>query len=166
MLRIGGLHTETPPAPVLDRRNALVHVLGHLHRDALAEVVEELVQDPPTYEELRLLLDVTQQDKPDEQVLATLKETRLWQLLQKLARNDEKILLYLSVLLMIISLISDRNPPEEKPAPTPPAPQVTVVVPTDEIVDEIERRLRERQTAEREESAPTDSVTSPGQGKS
>jgi hypothetical protein len=116
-------------------------------RAAIAQVVEELVQAPLTDHELDLLIEVSHEDQP-EQIEARLKDTRLWRLLQSLRQNDVRILTYVMALLMIVQLISDRNPPKQEPASPPPTPHVTVVVevPTDEIVDEIERRLQEQDT--------------------
>jgi len=114
-------------------------------RAAIAQVVEELLQAPLTNDELNLLIEVSHEDQP-EQIEARLRDTRLWRLLQDLRQNDVRILTYVMALLMIVQLISDRNPPKQEPALPPPTPQVTVIVevPTDEIVDEIERRLYER----------------------
>jgi hypothetical protein len=55
------------------------------------------------------------------------------------------------VLIAIIALFYQlRNSQQQTPAPMP-TPQVTVIMPTDEILDEI-RRLQEEQAPEREES--------------
>jgi hypothetical protein len=116
-------------------------------RAAIAQVVEELMQAPLSDHELTMLIEVSRVDQP-EQIEARLKDTRLWRLLQALRQNDVRILTYVMALLMIVQLISDRNPPKQQPASPPPAPQVTVIVevPTDEIVDEIERRFQEQDT--------------------
>ncbi|WP_249997654.1 hypothetical protein [Actinoplanes sp. M2I2] len=110
-------------------------------------MVEELTQAPLTEHELALLIEVSQEGQP-EQIEARLKDTRLWHLLQVLRQNDVRILTYVMALLMIVQLISDRNPPKQEPSSPQPTPQVTVIVevPTDEIVDELERRLREQDT--------------------
>jgi hypothetical protein len=101
--------------------------------------------DGPTDDELRLLTEVAleaeEQSLPPEQIEARLRDTRLWQLLVVLAKNDVRILAYVMALLMIIQVVNDLR---SKPEPLP-APQVTVnvTVPTDEIVTEIEKRLEQ-----------------------
>lgn len=91
---------------------------------AIAQVVDELVQAPLTDHELTLLIKVSQNDQP-EQIEARLRDTRLWRLIQALRQNDVRILTYVMTLLMIVQIISDRNPPKQEPASPPPAPRVT-----------------------------------------
>jgi hypothetical protein len=93
------------------------HYAGHVQgsriitppRAAIAQVVEELVQAPLTDHELNLLIEVSHEDQP-QQIEARLKDTRLWRLLQDLRQNDVRILTYIMALLMIVQVISDRNP--------------------------------------------------------
>ena len=135
-------------------------------RAAIAQVVEELMQAPLTHHELTLLIEVSRVDQL-EQLEARLMDTRLWRLLQALRQNDVRILTYVMALLMIVQLISDRTPPKQEPASPPPPPQVTVTVevPTDEIVDEIERRLQEQDTEHGEDTpappAPDENSSAP-----
>jgi hypothetical protein len=96
-----------------------------LSRPALAEVVHELVQSPPTEDELRLLAQV--QELEPEQIENRLRDTRLWQLLAVLGRNDVRVLAYLTLLLMIFQTYLMMHPPQAGP----PAPQVTVNVTVD-----------------------------------
>jgi hypothetical protein len=121
-------------------------------RSVLADVVEELAKAPPTIEELDLLREVAREadehDLAPEQIEERLKDTRLWRLLRVLARNDVRVIAYVTILLMIYQTYLMIRPPDAKPAPPPPAPQVTVVVSVpdevvDKIVDQIERRLEE-----------------------
>jgi hypothetical protein len=127
-------------------------------RAAIAEVVEALAQTPLTDQEVALLVELTDEDLP-ERIEDRLKDTRLWHLLQVLRQNDVRVLTYVMALLMIVQLISDRNPPKQTPVSPPVVPNVTVVVqmPTDEIVNEIEQRLRDQSA----ESGPKASVSLP-----
>lgn len=63
-----------------------------LSRSAVTEVVQGLAEKPPTTEELQLLAeiasDVEEHDLDAEEVRARLGDTRLWQLLQVLARQE------------------------------------------------------------------------------
>jgi hypothetical protein len=79
------------------------------------------MQAPLTDRELAMLIEieVSRVDQP-EQIEARLKDTRLWRLLQALRQNDVRILTYVMALLMIVQLISDRNPPKQEPASPPP----------------------------------------------
>jgi len=118
----------------------------------LAQVIEELIESPPTADELRLLTEVAQdaqeQNLEPEQIAARLQDTRLWHLIGVLAQNDVRILNYIMVLLMIYEIFF-KPQPTPPPPPPPPAPQVTVqvAVPTDEIVKEIEKRLEQEHCA-------------------
>jgi hypothetical protein len=106
---------------------------------AITQVVEALIEAPPTVEELHLLTEIADTaDEGEAQLL--LQGTRLGDLLRVLAENDIRILTYVMALLMIIQLISDRHPPDTSP---PPAPKVTVnvTVPADEIAKQIEEEL-------------------------
>ena len=83
-------------------------------------MVAELVQAPLTNDELTLLIEASREDQP-EQIETRLRDTRLWRLLQELRQNDVRILIYVMTLLMIVQLVSDRNPPKPEPAPALPA---------------------------------------------
>jgi hypothetical protein len=138
-------------AALQNRRRGSTQVLSPASivslRPALVQVVKELVQEPPTDDELQLLTEVASraEELEPEQIEVKLSGTRLWELLKVLARNDVRILNYIMVLLMIYDIFF-------RPQPTPPAPpppQVTVnvtnvppEVPTDEIVDEIVEQLK------------------------
>ncbi len=140
----------------------MYHHLGQVQRSrifvppraAITEVVEALVQTPLTDQEVALLVELTDEDLP-ERIEDRLRDTRLWHLLQVLRQNDVRILTYVMALLMIVQLVSDRNPPKQTPVSPTVVPNVTVVIqmPTDEIVNEIEQRLRD-QSAEGGPEAP------------
>src|SRR5215213_7792310 len=68
-------------------------------RSAIAEITRALIEAPPTDDELRLLIEVTEDAKANdlapEQVEARLAGTRLLQLLVLLKQNDVRVLTYL-----------------------------------------------------------------------
>lgn len=70
---------------------------------------------------------------------ARLQDTRLWQLLQLLSKNDERIIAYLGLLVAIATLVVALRPPQPQP------PKITVIVTTDvdKIADEVARKLEE-----------------------
>lgn len=114
-----------------------------LSRSAVTEVVQGLAEKPPTTEELQLLAeiasDVEEHDLDAEEVRARLGDTRLWQLLQVLAKNDQRVVQYLMLLVAIATLVVALRPSQPEP------PKVTVIVRTDvdKIADEVAKKLRE-----------------------
>jgi hypothetical protein len=138
-------------------------------------VVDELKTTPPTIEELTLLTEIAseaqQQNLRPEQIEARLGDTRLWQLLATLAKNDVRILNYLMVLLMIYEIFfkAQPAPAPAPPAPTPsitvnvPTPSITVTVPpipTDEIVQQIREEIEREYGPPPGEPSPTSESTS------
>ena len=120
----------------------------------LAQVVEELIESPPTDEELQVLTDMGTATETLVEVEAQLEGTRILELLRTLAaKTNISIADCIVILLMIYQTYLMLRP--QQPAPPPP-PQVNVTVnvppvPTDEIVKGIEKRL------EQEHCAPTPS---------
>ncbi len=114
---------------------------------AVAQVVKELVQAPPTADEVQLLTDVArdveEQNLEPEQIKARLQDTRLWQMLVVLAKNDQ-LSNYLLLLAAIVTIWLQLNPPQ------PPPPQVTVnltvepaPVDTNEIAEKVSKKLED-----------------------
>ena len=131
---------------VVQQNNRRMMMNLMLSRAALAEVVQELVQAPPTEDELRLLTQVAEEAQEQElelgQIENRLRDTRLWQLLAVLARNDVRVLAYLTLLIMIFQTYLMVRPP---PQATPHAPQITVnvTVDADEIAEKVAKRLED-----------------------
>jgi hypothetical protein len=117
-------------------------------RAVLAQVVDELVENPVTDDELRVLAEVAreaqEQNLEPEQIEARIRDTRFWQLLRLLANNDVRILTYLMALLMIIQVVNDLA---SRPQPVP-APQVTVnngvTVDADELAEKVAKQLKDQ----------------------
>lgn len=112
---------------------------------ALAQVVEELVQNPPTDDELRVLTDIgTATDTlVIEKVEALLEGTRILEFLRILvAKTNITVSDCIVILLMIYQTYVMLHPPQ--PAP-PPTPQVTVnvMVDTNEIAEKVAKRLED-----------------------
>jgi len=111
---------------------------------ALAHVVEELVQNPLTDDELRVLSDMgTATDTlVVEKVEAQLEGTRILALLRMLvAKTNITVSDCVVILLMIYQTYVMLHPPQPEP---PPAPQVTVnvTVDSDEIAQKVAKRLQ------------------------
>jgi hypothetical protein len=112
---------------------------------ALAQVVEELVQNPPTDDELRVLTDIgTATDTLIiEKIEAQLEGTRILELLRILvAKTNITVSDCVVILLMIYQTYVMLHPPQPEP---PPAPQVTVnvTVDSDEIAEKVAKRLQD-----------------------
>ena len=112
----------------------------------MAAVVDQLKAAPPTADEFALLAEVTQEpDISPGQIAARLRGTRLWHFLQLLARQDQRIVAYLSLLLTIYAIFVQAEPARA------PAPQININInidvklPTDEIVKQIEQHLDEEE---------------------
>jgi hypothetical protein len=109
-------------------------------------VVHELAVAQPTAAELELLQDTArdaeEHDLEPEQIEKRLRETRLWHLLKVLAKNDQRMVLYLTLLIMIYQTWVMVHPPEAAP---PPAPHVTVNVTVDpnEIAEKVAKQLQD-----------------------
>jgi hypothetical protein len=114
-----------------------------LARTAITQVVQELVQSPPTEDELRLLAQVAEEacerDLSPTEIESRLRHTRLWRLLVFLANNDVRIIAYLTLLLMIYQTYLMQNP---EPQP-PPQVTVNVTVDTAEIAENVAKRLED-----------------------
>jgi hypothetical protein len=115
---------------------------------AVAKVVKELIQAPPTADEVQLLTEVArdaeEHNLAPEQIRARLQETRLWPFVQLLARNEKRIFNSLMLLAVILTVYLMINPPPAEP------PQVTVnvnvepaPVDTDEIAEKVSKKLKE-----------------------
>jgi hypothetical protein len=121
------------------------------------EVVEELVQAPPTDEELRVLTDMSALAETfvETKVEAQLAGTRLLELLRMLrAKSNISILDAIMILIMIYQTYLMLHPQQPAPPP-PPEIKVNVIVPTptvdkDEIVTQVLERIEreEQQTPE------------------
>jgi hypothetical protein len=120
---------------------------------ALVQVVEELVQAPPTDEELRVLTDMSAAAETfvDTKVEAQLAGTRLLEQLRTLAaKTNISIADSIVILLMVYQTFLMLHP---KQPPPPPSPKITVnvTVPTPTVdQNEIVRQVQER--IEREQS--------------
>jgi hypothetical protein len=86
-------------------------------------VVHELAVAQPTAAELELLQDTArdaeEHDLEPEQIEKRLRETRLWHLLKVLAKNDQRMVLYLTLLIMIYQTWVMVHPPEAAPPLAP-----------------------------------------------
>lgn len=112
---------------------------------ALTQVVEELVQNPPTDDELRVLTDIgTATDSlVIEKVEAQLEGTRILELVRILvAKTNITVSDCIVILLMIYQTYLMLHPPQPEP---PPAPQVTVnvTVDTEEIAQKVAKQLED-----------------------
>ena len=128
---------------------------------ALAQVVEELVQNPLTDDELLVLSDMGTATDPlvVEKVEAQLEGTRILALLRiLLAKTNITVSDCIVILLMIYQTYVMLHPPQPEP---PPAPQVTVNVTVDsgEIAQKVAKRLQDEGI--RVTTEPSDGETKP-----
>jgi hypothetical protein len=127
---------------------------------ALVQVVEELVQAPPTDEELRVLTDMSAAAETfvDTKVEAQLAGTRLLEQLRTLAAKTNISISDCIMILLTVYQTFLMLHPMQPPPPPPPQITVKVTVPTpamdtNEIVRQVQERI-EQEEGEAPEPSP------------